>query len=52
MNSPVEVPRLSNTVEEYVTTRWMKYKRAPVANGELVGEVVSNATLPAGKGIF
>lgn len=29
MNAPVEMPRLGNTVEEHVITRWMKHKGAP-----------------------
>jgi pyruvate dehydrogenase E2 component (dihydrolipoamide acetyltransferase) len=39
MATPVEAPKLGNTVEEVQVTRWAKRKGDPVAAGELVVEI-------------
>ena len=39
MATPVEVPKLGNTVEECVISRWAKRKGETVAEGELVAEI-------------
>jgi pyruvate dehydrogenase E2 component (dihydrolipoamide acetyltransferase) len=39
MATPVEMPKLGNTVEECVVTRWMKHKGDSVAIGDMVVEI-------------
>src|SRR5215470_11897505 len=39
MATPVEVPKLGNTVEECLISRWAKRKGETVAEGELVAEI-------------
>src|SRR5437870_11909563 len=39
MPTPVEVPKLGNTVEECLITRWAKHKGDPVSAGDLVAEI-------------
>src|SRR5438552_1841512 len=39
MATPVEVPKLGNTVEECLVSRWAKRKGETVAEGELVAEI-------------
>ncbi len=39
MPTPVEVPKLGNTVEECLISRWAKRKGDAVAAGELVAEI-------------
>lgn len=39
MATPVEVPKLGNTVEECLIGRWVKRKGEPVAAGDVVAEI-------------
>src|ERR1041385_1647477 len=39
MATPVEVPKLGNTVEECLVSRWVKRKGDTVSAGELVAEI-------------
>ena len=39
MPTPVEVPKLGNTVEECLITRWAKHKGDLVSAGDLVAEI-------------
>jgi pyruvate dehydrogenase E2 component (dihydrolipoamide acetyltransferase) len=39
MATPVEVPKLGNTVEECLISRWVKHKGDAVTAGELVAEI-------------
>src|SRR5688572_14914120 len=39
MLTAVEVPKLGNTVEECIVSRWAKRKGESVAEGELVAEI-------------
>jgi pyruvate dehydrogenase E2 component (dihydrolipoamide acetyltransferase) len=39
MATPVEVPKLGNTVEECLISRWMKRPGDPVATGDVVAEI-------------
>ena len=39
MATPVEMPKLGNTVEECLISRWVKRKGETVAAGELVAEI-------------
>src|SRR6185369_1949543 len=39
MATPVEAPKLGNTVEEVLVARWAKRKGDPVSAGELVAEI-------------
>src|SRR5882757_7991637 len=39
MPTPVEVPKLGNTVEECLIARWAKHKGDTVAAGDLVCEI-------------
>src|SRR5258708_38325138 len=39
MATPVEVPKLGNTVEECLISRWAKRKGDPVTVGDLVAEI-------------
>ncbi|HXB68654.1 MAG TPA: dihydrolipoamide acetyltransferase family protein [Candidatus Acidoferrales bacterium] len=39
MATPVEVPKLGNTVEECLISRWMKRKGDPIAAGDVVAEI-------------
>src|SRR5690348_1540620 len=39
MATPVEMPKLGNTVEECLISRWVKRKGETVASGELVAEI-------------
>src|SRR5215472_10456226 len=39
MATPVEVPKLGNTVEECLVTRWVKQTGEPVNAGDVVAEI-------------
>jgi pyruvate dehydrogenase E2 component (dihydrolipoamide acetyltransferase) len=39
MATPVEVPKLGNTVEECLVARWCKHKGDPVSAGDVVAEI-------------
>src|SRR5437660_3716029 len=39
MATPVEMPKLGNTVEECLVSRWVKRKGETVSAGELVAEI-------------
>jgi pyruvate dehydrogenase E2 component (dihydrolipoamide acetyltransferase) len=39
MATPVEIPKLGNTVEECIISRWAKRPGDPVAAGELIAEI-------------
>jgi pyruvate dehydrogenase E2 component (dihydrolipoamide acetyltransferase) len=39
MATPVEAPKLGNTVEECLISRWVKHKGDPVAAGDVVAEI-------------
>src|ERR1700694_5953200 len=39
MATPVEVPKLGNTVEECLISRWMKRKGDSIAAGDVVAEI-------------
>jgi pyruvate dehydrogenase E2 component (dihydrolipoamide acetyltransferase) len=39
MATPVEVPKLGNTVEECLISRWMKRKGDPITAGDVVAEI-------------
>ena len=39
MATPVEVPKLGNTVEECLVARWCKRKGDPVSAGDVVAEI-------------
>src|ERR1700730_11713003 len=39
MATPVEVPKLGNTVEECLISRWVKHKGDAVTAGDLVAEI-------------
>ena len=39
MATPVEVPKLGNSVEECLISRWMKHRGDPVATGDVVAEI-------------
>lgn len=45
MATAVEMPKLGNTVEECVVTRWMKHKGDSVANGDAVVEIETDKTI-------
>lgn len=44
MATPVEMPKLGNTVEECIVTRWIKHKGDSVATGDLVVEIETDKT--------
>jgi pyruvate dehydrogenase E2 component (dihydrolipoamide acetyltransferase) len=44
MATAVEMPKLGNTVEECVVTRWIKHKGDYVANGDAVVEIETDKT--------
>jgi pyruvate dehydrogenase E2 component (dihydrolipoamide acetyltransferase) len=39
MATPVELPKLGNTVEECIVSRWRKHKGEPVSAGEIIADV-------------
>src|SRR5881275_50122 len=39
MATPVEAPKLGNSVEECLISRWLKRKGEPVAAGDVVAEI-------------
>src|SRR3954451_19135347 len=39
MATPVEAPKLGNTVEECLISRWLKHKGEKVAAGDVVAEI-------------
>ena len=39
MATPVEAPKLGNTVEECLVSRWVKHKGDQVAAGDVVAEI-------------
>ena len=39
MATPVEVPKLGNTVEECLVSRWLKHKGDAVSAGDVVAEI-------------
>src|SRR5215471_18735938 len=39
MATPVEVPKLGNSVEECLIARWVKRKGEPVSEGDIVAEI-------------
>jgi pyruvate dehydrogenase E2 component (dihydrolipoamide acetyltransferase) len=45
MATAVEMPKLGNTVEECVVTRWMKHQGDSVANGDAVVEIETDKTI-------
>src|ERR1035441_893840 len=44
MATPVEVPKLGNTVEECIVGRWVKHAGDAVAAGEVVAEIETDKT--------
>jgi pyruvate dehydrogenase E2 component (dihydrolipoyllysine-residue acetyltransferase) len=44
MATPVELPKLGNTVEECLLTRWVKRKGDTVSEGEVVAEIETDKT--------
>lgn len=44
MATPVELPKLGNTVEECLLTRWVKRKGDTVAEGDVVAEIETDKT--------
>ena len=44
MATPVELPKLGNTVEECVIAKWLKHKGDTVAAGDVVAEVETDKT--------
>ena len=44
MATPVEVPKLGNTVEECLVSRWLKHKGDPVQEGEIIAEIETDKT--------
>src|SRR5947208_12150692 len=44
MATPVEVPKLGNTVEECIITKWYKRKGDRVSSGDLVAEIETDKT--------
>lgn len=39
MATPVEMPKLGNTVEDCLLAKWIKHKGAPVAAGDIIAEI-------------
>ena len=39
MATPVEAPKLGNTVEECLIAKWIKAKGDPVSSGETIAEI-------------
>jgi pyruvate dehydrogenase E2 component (dihydrolipoamide acetyltransferase) len=44
MATPVEVPKLGNTVEECLVSRWLKQKGDTVTEGEIIAEIETDKT--------
>src|SRR2546428_10907254 len=44
MATPVELPKLGNTVEECLVTRWIKQKGEAVSAGDVVAEIETDKT--------
>src|ERR1035438_6609626 len=44
MATPVEVPKLGNTVEECIIGRWVKHPGDAVAAGDVVAEIETDKT--------
>jgi pyruvate dehydrogenase E2 component (dihydrolipoamide acetyltransferase) len=44
MSTPVEVPKLGNTVEECLISRWLKHKGDSVSEGEIIAEIETDKT--------
>ncbi len=44
MSTPVEVPKLGNTVEECLISRWLKHKGDSVTEGEIIAEIETDKT--------
>src|SRR5438093_1806123 len=44
MATPVELPKLGNTVEECLVTRWIKRKGESVSAGDVVAEIETDKT--------